>query len=276
MSEINLRSIFRPDKRWVYLVLLVLSIAPLLQPWGLPIRVTPRTQRYHELIESLPAGSPVLVQIGIEGGFWAEVGPQSLATFRHLVDKDLRFIVVSFYKPEGQSIFESMIRPVIDEERAKYGVEWVNLGYVEGREAAMSSISENLKYTVKDAYGAPLDPMPVMSGLQSAEDLSLFIGLGHTLYEIRQIAVPNKLPCLIGALSPSLSDYLPFEEAGVINGLLGGIIGAAEYEYLLEKPGRALAGMDVLSSCQLFLLGVLIIANVFYLYRRFLSKKEEQ
>jgi hypothetical protein len=60
-----------------------------------------------------------------------------------------------------------------------------------------------------------------------------------------------------------------------VEGFLGGLVGAAEYEYLLKRPGFGMAGMNVQSITHYLILLFILIGNVLYIRERMKLKKEE-
>ena len=64
-----------------------------------------------------------------------------------------------------------------------------------------------------------------------------------------------------GVMAPGL---YPLLRSGQINGLIGGLRGAAEYETLIDQKGRAIAGMDAQSATHLAIIVLVIICNLFY------------
>jgi hypothetical protein len=56
--------------------------------------------------------------------------------------------------------------------------------------------------------------------------------------------------------------------SGQINGLIGGLRGAAEYEILIDQKGKAVAGMDAQSATHLAIIVLVIMCNLFYFSSR--------
>jgi hypothetical protein len=56
----------------------------------------------------------------------------------------------------------------------------------------------------------------------------------------------------------------PLLRSGQINGLIGGLRGAAEYEVLIGQKGRAVAGMDAQSATHFAIIGLVLLCNLFY------------
>jgi len=66
----------------------------------------------------------------------------------------------------------------------------------------------------------------------------------------------------------------PLLRSGQINGLIGGLRGAAEYETLIDQKGRAIAGMDAQSATHLAIIVLVIICNIFYFLLRKQGKQQ--
>ena len=49
------------DRRWIFLMIALVVLIPLLYPISLPIRATATTQQVYDAIEKLPHGSKVLL-----------------------------------------------------------------------------------------------------------------------------------------------------------------------------------------------------------------------
>jgi len=60
----------------------------------------------------------------------------------------------------------------------------------------------------------------------------------------------------------------PLLRSGQINGLIGGLRGAAEYETLIGQKGKAIAGMDAQSATHFAIIVLVIICNLFYFSMR--------
>jgi hypothetical protein len=74
-----------------------------------------------------------------------------------------------------------------------------------------------------------------------------------------------------GVMAPGL---YPLLRSGQINGLIGGLRGAAEYETLIGQKGRAIAGMDAQSATHLAIIVLVIICNLFYFSLRKQAKQQ--
>ena len=76
-----------------------------------------------------------------------------------------------------------------------------------------------------------------------------------------------------GVMAPGL---YPLLRSGQINGLIGGLRGAAEYEILIDQKGKAVAGMDAQSATHLAIIVLVIICNLFYFSSRNRARQQGQ
>ena len=76
-----------------------------------------------------------------------------------------------------------------------------------------------------------------------------------------------------GVMAPGL---YPLLRSGQINGLIGGLRGAAEYEILIDQKGKAVAGMDAQSATHLAIIVLVIMCNLFYFSSRSRARQQGQ
>jgi hypothetical protein len=66
---------------------------------------------------------------------------------------------------------------------------------------------------------------------------------------------------------------MPYVQSGQIQGILGGMPGAAEYESLIGQAGIGTSGMDAQSVAHLVIVGFIIFGNISFFVERRRSKK---
>src|SRR5690349_21132726 len=124
----------RLDRRWIYLAMFLIVLFPMLRPVRLPVPVSSPAERFHAAIESLPAGSIVVMPFDYDPAFTAEVHPMAVAVLRRLLEKKVRVITVTM-QPAGPPMPDRAFAEVGPPLHARYGVDFVNLGYKSGNEA---------------------------------------------------------------------------------------------------------------------------------------------
>jgi len=258
------------DRRWWWAIVTVLIAIPLVYPLGLPIPIDPQTRYFYQTIQDLPQGAPVILILDFESGLVGELQAQGVDTLKHVVDKHLTFIQITFYRADCATIFRTKILPLVDMSGYTYGTDWVDMGFVTGGETAIKSFAANFLFPQKDWNGVDLAGMPIFNKMKSAADAKACIAIEAGLYDqvLRQITVPYKVPTVEGNGLVNVPDMYQYYQAGVLKGILGGLPGAAQYEFLLGKPGLAIRGMDSLSTSQVFMLIGIVVLNVAYVLDR--------
>ena len=81
------------DKRWIYVILFILVLAPLVRPFGMPISVGKRTKEYYDIVNSLKEGDIVLDSWDMEYSGFMELKPGVLASHRMLIEKGVKLCI---------------------------------------------------------------------------------------------------------------------------------------------------------------------------------------
>jgi hypothetical protein len=266
-----LSRILNADRRVLYAITVVLLVIPLVRPLMLPLAIDSWTKGYYDTVQSLTPDSVVAWNDDIGFMVWGETGPIGVATLQHLFNKEgVKLIHFAFEKADAQIGFEALILPAVKPGDKKYGTDWVNLGFIPGGETAMSALAANFLYPNKDAYGNSLADLPLMKKVNSMKDVSLFIFSGGSPaihMTMRQFVVPYNKPAIAGYVAVAQPDVVPYRGT-VLRGELNGLTGAAQYEFLLGRPWRAMPAMDAVSSLHIFLLFLGVLVNAAYFLER--------
>ncbi len=273
MQKIN-----KLDRRYIYLLAWVFVLFPLLNPLGLPIPISQDARTWYDYVENeINDGDVVLFapMYGVSG--MPELFPMTVATMKHLLTKDVKIVVVSFWT-EGPLVFNTLLTQVDPADYGYvYGEDWIRLGYVPGQETAMGSFAASIHDTVSADYveGRPLDSFPMMETIQEGEDIDVIIsietGTPGTSEWMRQFNAPFGIPQITGCIGVSVSGMIPYVQSGQLKALMPGLTVSAEYEILLDKPGLAVAGVDAVSSSHVYVTLLVIIGNIAY----FMTREEE-
>lgn len=235
------------DRRWMYLATLLIVLIPILIRIPIPkIAVAPSSRTFYEHIESLPAGSVVLVDSSWDAGSLAENQAQLECVVRHLCQRRLKIVITSVgITALGPQFARDTIGPIAAEYDYEYGRDWVNCGFVQGIEGSIGAIIDGVCKDFRgtfptDINGTPMDELPVMDGFYGVRDAEL-------VYIVTYAPAPEWIsfvkeqmgtPVAFGAMSIMAPQYINNYQAGQLIGLLLGNRGAAEYEQLTETPGQ--------------------------------------
>ena len=251
------------DKRFIYVLVAVLVSLPLIKPIGLPFSVTEETRKAFAAVERLQPGDVVVFGFDYDTGGAAEVHPQSEVFFDHCMLKGARIIACSISQ-QGPVFAHKAWSKWVNNGKT-YGTDFVNLGFFAGGSAALASFAKDIPGFVAVEYeGKPVSGMPVFQGISTAEDIDLFIDIatGSILPYIQYFQGPYNKPLTGGAIGSQISRYQSYSDAKQIQGYLGSLRGAAEYEQLLGMPGPATASMDAQSAAHLLIAVLIVLGNV--------------
>ena len=257
------------DRRIIFIFIFLSIALPLLLPVNMDFSVTPPVRSFYDAIESIPPGSKVLVSCDYDPGSMPELFPMNVAAFYHLLSRDLKVINIQLW-PTGTLLAERAMSEVLEDLPDKqYGVDWVNLGFKEGREVVMVSMGTNIPKTFpSDSRGNKVEDLPIMQGVNTYDDIALFMnvsgGLPGTKEWVLQVQSRYHVKLGSGCTAVSAPEFYPYVQSGQLVGLLGGMKGAAEYEKLVQRPGTAQRGMDAQSVSHIVVFLFILIGNIAY------------
>jgi hypothetical protein len=260
------------DRRIIFLLISLGTLLPLLHPFGLPIKVSPEVRGVYDYIESLPEGSVFLLSLDFDPSSKPELEPQAVALLRHAFRKHLRVIGMTHWLP-GTGLAESIFARVAKEMGKRAEKDYVFLGWSPGTGSLVIAMGQDLyKAFPSDNAKNPTLGMPVLEGVRNLRDVNYLISLaaGNPGIEMWYVFGKDKYRFEMaggstGVMAPGL---YPFLRSGQINGLIGGLQGAAEYETLIGQKGTAVAGMDAQSADHFVIIALVLLCNVFYFVLR--------
>ncbi len=256
----------------VFLVVLLATAIPLLLNVRLTHSASDETKNFFANIDSLSAGSAVLLSFDFEASAFAEIKPLTEAVIGHCFRRNLRIVGLSLFA-EGAALGEQTLSRIAREKGKTYGTDYVYLGFRPQYQAAILAIGESLprEFPV-DYFGGSTASMPVLSGIVNYEQVALVMSIadgGMPTYWV-DYAVTRYHARLQTVLTATMAtSFYPYLSSGQIQGLLAGLKGAAEYELLLNESGGGGRGLLAQSVSQMAILAIIIAGNVAgYLSRR--------
>jgi hypothetical protein len=261
------------DRRIVYLLFFIVTAVPYVRPILLPMQIADYTKGTYGAIEALKPGDFVLMDVRFSPASVGEFGPPYNAILTHLFKKPgvrLAWFVTSL---SGIIFADDGIRQAEATGRV-YGKDIVQLGYLAGEETAIAAVSQDIfKAFPFDNRGGKTETMDVLKGIKNAKDFALVLNLSDgglgPLGWVRQAHLPfgTKVISLLGqSMVPSA---IPYWQAKQVVGLISGLQGGAEYEQLLQAPSRGMASMGAQTVGHVYLVLLVILANLGYLITRY-------
>lgn len=265
------------DRRIIFLFIFVSVLAAVL--FNIEFKEHPSliVQQVFDYVENLPAGSRVLVAFDFDPAMKPEVHPMANAFVRHCLTRGHKLFLMSLWGT-GQALMTETIDSVIVEEfpSAKYGADYVALGYKAGNEGVLNVIITDFrKMYPTDEHGTNVDSIPLFQNVRSAKDMDFIMAIGGGAPGPKEwilyIGDPGRVPMAAGLAAvstPAIYSYYPKQ----IVGLLGGVKGAAEYESALRQkypqfqavPAPALRMMGPQTLAHIVVMAFIIIGNLTY------------
>ena len=278
MSEF-LSKLDRIDRRWLYALTVILVIIPIVNPLGLPVKVSKPTREFYNSINELPEGSVVVYEEGSISGQYDVTRAACVAALKLIFSRPVKFVAFCD-SADGPVLLKAMLSMVNPESYGKeYGEDYVVFDLAPGGETATASFATDIRKTFStDHYGTPIDEIPLMSEINSAEDVDLiiqvFVGCYNCDWIVRQWVVPHKTTYLgitSECCTPMIAAYYPAS----CKAYLPGTIGATEMEILAKIPGEGATVSDAKNLGLIPMILFIILGNIAYLSKRF-GKEEEK
>lgn len=274
-----LQKLINIDRRIIYILVFLAIIIPLLYPLFIKINVTPAVQNVYDTIENLPPRSVVLLAMDFDPASKPELYPMAEAVLRHCFRKNLRVIGMTFWVT-GVGLGEKAFADMAKETGRVYGTDYVWLGWRVGDVNLLINMGAPDKGITTaypmDHYGRETATMPVLQGVKTLKNIDYLVELaaGNTLgayYYYGRLKYKFKMGG--GCTGVMAAGWYNLMKIDWINGFMGGLRGAAEYETLINKPDKATRGMDAQSVTHMLIILMIIVGNVAYFVSRAKAKK---
>ena len=261
------------DRRIIFLLVFIAVVVSLLLKFELPIRATKPVRDIYDKIETLNENSHLLLALDYDPSSKEELHPMAIALLRHCFKKDIKVIGLTLW-PGGAGLAESAFVSIGKEYKMESGKDYVYLGFKPGQASLIINMGENFFSAFpQDYYGNNTVDMPALNGVNSLIDMDYVIDLaaGQTIETwIAYGKEKYKFDMAAGCTAVIGPDMYPFLQSGQLNGLMGGLKGAAEYESIINKKDMAVRGMRPQSVVHVLVIMFVVIGNALY----FLNKRK--
>jgi hypothetical protein len=259
----------------IYTIIGLVVIIPLLLGIKEKVQISPAVESAYKAIESLESEDVILISIDYDPASMPELQPMLKAILRHAFRKDIKVIMMVFW-PLGLPIGTEGLEEVAVEFEKVYGEDYINLGYRPGDRAVMIDMGREIRnFFNMDVGGIPIDSYPMMRDIHNYNDIALIVGLEAGRwgeYWIQYVGSRFKQRIVLGVTGVMAAETYPYLQSGQLEGLIGGLKGAAEYETLIETPGFGLTGMAAQSWAHIAISVFIIIGNIGY----FMGRRRER
>ena len=280
----------RIDRRWIFLFLIVVCAATYVADFKVPINTVPEVESIYTFLDTLQEDKIVLVAIDYDPNNLAELHPMTYAIVEHLWRKKVKIIFTSLSQL-GPAMADQAIRDITDSltvtktyngvefpgREIVNGVDYTFLGYKPYYALIILGMGQDFRLNFpNDYYGTPLDELPMMQGVINYDQVACVVDLSGGNITDAWISYGQgrfNFPLMLGLTGVMTAQYYPFLGSGQVQGIMGGLLGAAQYEELADNPGRAKDGMRVQLFAHYVIILFIILGNVGYFMSR--RKKSE-
>jgi hypothetical protein len=279
------------DRRWIYLVVWLVVMIPLLFPFNIKPKATPPVEKLFNYIDTMPENKALLLSVDFTPDSQAELQPMLVALLRHAFSIHRRVGVLSM-SVLGLGIGEDALRQVTAEFNARAttnadsvinGREYVYWGWTTPPITVMLGMGERIARVFPvDYYGQKTESLPITRHIKNYDDAAILVSVAASSFPLSWINLAQtqfgiRLGCGITAVSAA--DFYPYVNSGQFTGMLAGMKGAAEYEELVGERmvkngddwGLRRKGTEAMSSqtaAHLAIMAFIVIGNIAYFVTR--------
>ena len=257
--KITLDSIFNIDRRYVFVAVFLALLIPLLVPYEMPCKPARDAKAMFNEIDRVAAKKGVVfmsLEFAPEGA--PELEPMARATLSHLFARGGKAVIISKGSgQEGVTLHEKLIAECVQQFGAEYEKDYVYLGFKPGATSLVINLGQSLHSAFPtDARGKLLSDIPLTSNIARFKDFDYAIAFVGSLTMLADWITygqsPYDMNMGFGVMANVTAESFNYINSGQINGLLGGLAGAAQYEQMLVDSGigliRRFSAADLIRS----------------------------
>ncbi len=269
------------DRRWIFLAMALAITVPLFRPLNLPVEPSPMVKAAYYAVEALDETDTVLLSLDLDPASTPELEPYYRAVILQLKRQGVKIAIVTTWYA-APPLVERWIKETVEGQIVTDGpehlrdrkyvknVDYVWLGFREGREATINGMASDLRgtYDNQATDGTPMDDIKIMDGIKRVADFDLVImvsaGFPGIKEYVQQAQGRGNVPMVGACTAVSTPEYTPYYNTGQLLGLVGGMSKAAEYEKLVGRTGTAAQGTDVLNFGHIVVILAIVFGNFIY------------
>ncbi|MFH2050417.1 MAG: hypothetical protein ABIJ12_13350 [bacterium] len=259
------------DRRTVFVFVGFAVVLPFFMSITQNIRISPEVQQVYNAMSTLQPGSKVLISFDYDPPSAPELQPMAESFLTYCLSHDISVIIIGLW-PQGPQQANLALEVALENEAVKaknpqYGINYVNLGFQTGNEFVIQRMGTDFRSMFQTDYsGRRYDDIPLVKNIKNFSniDYSFNLSAGYPgTQEWVQVAV-DRYGLWMGAgntavQAPMMYTYL---NAGQLEGLLGGMNGAAEFEKVCGILGKGTKYMLSQSFAHVVVIAFILIGNV--------------
>ncbi|MFO7895319.1 MAG: hypothetical protein R6U84_00105 [Candidatus Cloacimonadales bacterium] len=229
------------DRRYIYLVVALSIIIPLIFPFNAPTYITESTESIYQKIDSFAGdeGKAVLLSFTHNASTMPELFPMEVAILRHCFERNIKVFTIC-WMPDAAPLVDYAINIAKEDYEVQAGIDYVNFGYKPYalRLPIMLGMGEDIAEAVDtDSQGRKVSSLEIMQDIKNYDDMNLvvdFAGSGSAIQWVTYARARFGANVAAGITAVMVADNYPYIQTGQLLGMLHGLKGAAEYEKLVD------------------------------------------
>ncbi|MFC1587177.1 hypothetical protein ACFL54_02605 [Planctomycetota bacterium] len=268
--KLTMESLFNLDRRVIFVFIFLAVLLPYLLKINLPITPNQIVVNVHDKIEEVgKENGTVLVSFDFDPASKAELEPMARAILHDLFKNNVKVVAMGHWVT-GVDMARALLEEAAKEHNKEYGKDYTFLGWKAGAGMLIVNMGQDFHSAFpKDGDGKyDTTKMSVTKDITTIRDFDYIISLaaGGVGIDLWIMFAQAKYDMIIGGGCTAVMapDYYTYLQSGQLNGLIGGMVGAAEYEKIIDRSGDARAGMTSQSVSHLILIFFIIFGNICY------------
>ena len=181
------------DRRWIFLVVGLAVVLPLLFPIPLPVEPSVPSRAFYKVVSDLPADSLVCMSFDYGPGTKVECHPMALAMLHQLFQKRCKVVAIALW-PEGALFAREALNETGREMGLQEGIDYVNLGFKDGGEVVLRGVADDFRNIYStDLAGHRVDDIPLMKRVRGWSSFAL-VALDNTDTVLGNKRIPADVP----------------------------------------------------------------------------------
>ena len=266
------------ERRTVFAFIGIALTLPFFMSIALKIKPSPEVLEFYDAIAKLPPGSKVLAAFDYDPPSAPELQPMADAFMKYAFKHEIKVIIIGLW-PQGpqQAILatnRALEDSIVQSRNIQYGTDYVNLGFQSGNEFVIQRMGSSFKSMFpRDINSTPYEQIPLLNGVENFSNIDLIVnfsaGYPGTKEWVQYAVDRFQIQCSAGNTAVQAPEMYPYLSAGQLQGLAGGMTGAAEFEFATKETGKASLAMLSQVFSHAVVIAFIIIGNFAFLRSRF-------
>lgn len=236
------------DRRYIYLVVALAIILPLIIPFNSRTYVTEPAENIYKKIDSFVSQETgvgrrdraVLLCFSHDASTMAELFPMEISILRHCFQRKIPVFTICFL-PAAKPLMDYALQTAKEDfSDIQSGIDYVNFGYKPWSlfTPLVLGMGDDIAKAVEtDDEGRIVENLEIMKEIKNYNEMNLVVDFAASAAVVRWITYARArfgANVAAGVTAVMAADNYPYLQTGQLIGMLAGLKGAAEYEKLVD------------------------------------------